>query len=83
MPITIVANDLPKQMHPEQYDAAIREAMCLATDDCQVYVVKLEDRFGVEVTIAGSKGTWSREFLGLQATPAHIYRTLKNDCPRD
>ena len=78
MPTRIMANDIPNSMHPDLYDAAIREALRRTTDDCQVWVVKLDDQFGVKVAIASRKGNWSRTFLGLEVRPDNIRRTVED-----
>jgi hypothetical protein len=79
MPTTIAANNIPISMRPELYEAAVQEAMRHNTDDCQAYLVKLNDRFGVGVRIVCSRGkSWAREFLGLDAQPEYIRRTIED-----
>jgi hypothetical protein len=81
MPTTIVANDIPISMYPGVYEEAVREALHHVADGCQVYIVKLDGAFGVEVRIVRPRGnSWSREFLGLEAQPEYIRRTIKETC---
>jgi hypothetical protein len=78
MSVTIVANDIPSPMHPHLYEAKIREALRETTDGCQVFVVKLDDPFGVGVTIVRAKGNWCRKFIGLEAKPEIIRRAIED-----
>ena len=79
MPTTIFANDIPTSMHPDRYEAAVREPMQVAVDNWQADLVKLDDPFGVEVRVVSPTGkSWSREFRGLKARPEHIRRTIED-----
>ena len=79
MPTTILANSIPISMHPDRYEAAVQKPMQHTTDDWQANLEKLNDPFGVEVTIGSPTGkSWSREFCGLKARPEHIRRTIED-----
>jgi hypothetical protein len=78
MPATVHVNESPCVQRREQFQQALRGAVRHAVGDYQVSSVNLLERFGVEVRIESSKGgSWTRQFVGLEAQPAIVRRAVE------
>jgi hypothetical protein len=75
----IVVNESPSFAFRDRFQSAIREAVRHGRGDYRVSSTNLDDRFGLEVRIEGSRGnSWTQRFVKLEAQPDFIRRTVED-----
>ena len=78
MPTAIFANNLPINMRPEAYDAAVRQGLKARYSEYRAQIISDSEHHSVEVRIESEKGqVWSRIFRGLEVSPENIQQTIE------